>query len=424
MHIVAPSYVEYAAKTRSARFRDAFLDHFNLRWFKMAETKSGVATSQRPDRVALNQFFVPPEKVGYALVVDVDRPEAVLDIYGRIPGEIAPSWVVPTNRGAQAGWFIDPVNLVGRDHPIRYARKVGKDLRAAVGGDLLVDPLTPSRVRNPAYEYAGTFATATPPVYQLGQLMTALKAAGLWTTTRVFDKTGKKGKPRIRLTPTTGPLDFGERNDGVFDASRFVAYAGGDYAIAAWAANERCVEPLPTSEVNTIIRSIANYMASEGYLRQGGGVVPMPDSMRQALSEMGRKGGLRNSRAQRAARAKGPAAAAAARKYRAEHQARQAKQLHRKGHSRAQIAAKLGKAACTISRYLRRWLPLTEAEKHTCITGASGGRYALAPTSRTLVRTDQTPHHAPVDRTTQQKFPPSHYLRWSKCRSHSLGAPT
>src|SRR5699024_7865743 len=95
--------------------------------------------------------------------------------------------------------------------------------------------------------------------------------------------------------------------------------------------------------------------------------------MRQALSEMGRKGGLANTPAQRAARAKGPAAAAAARKQRADQQARQAKHLHRKGHSRAQIAATLGRAACTISRYLRRWLPLTEAEKQACITGASGG---------------------------------------------------
>lgn len=414
MHIVALPNAEYAAKTRSARFRDAFLDHFNLRWFKLAETKSSVATSQPLDRVAHNQFFVPPQNVGYALVVDIDRPEAVLDVYDRIPAEIAPSWVVPTNKGAQAGWFIDPVNLTGHDHPIRYARKIGKDLRQALDGDLLVDPLTPSRVRNPAYEHAGTFASAAPPVYQLGQLMAGLKAAGLWTTTRVFDKTGKKGKPRVRLTPKTGPLDFGERNDGVFDASRFVAYAGGDYVTAAWAANERCVEPLSSSEINAIIRSIAGYMATEGYQRQGGGIVPMPDSMRQALAEMGRKGGLRNSHAQRAARAKGPAAAAAARKRRADDQARQAKHLHRKGHSRAQIAAKLGRAACTISRYLRRWLPLTEAEKRACITGASGERYALAPTTDTLRWTLSSHRPASNNNYRPQRVGPPQYLRWSR----------
>src|SRR5699024_12572767 len=116
----------------------------------------------------------------------------------------------------------------------------------------------------------------------------------------------------------------------------------------------------------------------------------MPDSMRQALAEMGRKGGLRTSHAQRAARAKGPAAAAAARKRRADDQSRQAKHLHRKGHSRAQIAAKLGRTACTISRYLRRWLPLTEAEKRASINGASGERYELAHTTDSLRCRDST----------------------------------
>src|SRR5699024_722968 len=175
-----------------------------------------------------------------------------------------------------------------------------------------------------------------------------------------------------------------------------------------------CVEPLSSSEINAIIRSIAGYMATEGYQRQGGGIVPMPDSMRQALAEMGRKGGLRNSHAQRAARAKGPAAAAAARKRRADDQARQAKHLHRKGHSRAQIAAKLGRAACTISRYLRRWLPLTEAEKRACITGASGERYALAPTTDTLRWTLSSHRPASNNNYRPQRVGPPQYLRWSR----------
>lgn len=413
MHIVALSDAKNVAKPRTARFRDAFLAHFSVRWLNMAESKSSVSASQPIDRIAYNQFFVPPQNVGYALIVDVDRPEAVLDIYDRIPADIAPSWVVPTHRGAQAGWFIDPVNLTGRDHPIKYARKVGQDLRQAVNGDMLVDPLTPSRVRNPAYEHAGTFATSTPPVYRLGQLMDGLKAAGLWTTTRIFDKNTTTGRPKIRLTPHTGPLDFGERNNGIFDASRFVAYAGGDYVTAAWAANERCVVPLNTNEVNSIIRSITHYMKTKGFLRPGGGNVPMPDSMRQVLSEMGRKGGLRNSLAQQAARAKGPIAAAAARKRRAEQQARQAKQLHRKGHSHAQIAAKLGKAACTISRYLRRWLPLTETEKRACITGASGGSFTRVLSSFAFGWLPLTSRRSPTAYSELHKYPPVHHLRWS-----------
>lgn len=414
MAIVALSEPGTYQPSRTAKFRAAFANHFNVKWVVLSGSKSSSGIAQTVDHLHQYPFFTPPQNVGYALFVDIDRPEAVLDIYARIPAEIAPSWVVPTNRGAQAGWFIDPVNLTGRDHPIRYARKVGEDLRQALGGDLLVDPLTPSKVRNPAYEHAGTFATPTPPVYQLGQLMAGLKTAGLWTSNRVFDKSGKNRKVKLRLTPTTGVLDFGERNDGVFDASRFVAYDGGDYVTAAWAANERCVEPLPTSEIHTIIRSIANYMATKGYLRQGGGIVPLPDSMRQALSEMGRKGGLRNSPAQRAARAKGPAAAAAARKQRADQQARQAKHLHRKGHSRAQIAAKLGRAACTISRYLRRWLPLTEAEKQACITGASGGECTLPRSPRTQHWTARAHKRTHDCSPTQLLAIPPQQLRWSR----------
>src|SRR5699024_2130429 len=133
---------------------------------------------------------------------------------------------------------------------------------------------------------------------------------------------------------------------------------------------DRCETPLSTAEVNGIIRSITRYMNDQS--NKAGGYAPLNDGIRQALSEMGRRGGLRNSPAQQRARSKGPAAASAARKERAEQQARKAQQLRRKGHSRLEIAAKLGRAACTISRYLRRWIPIPLTELLACITGASG----------------------------------------------------
>src|SRR5699024_8234143 len=144
----------------------------------MAESKSAPGRSQRIDRVALNAFFTPPQNMGYALFVDVDRFDAVMDIYDRIPAEIAPSWVTVTPNGAQAGWFIDPVNTnetTGRSLPIRYARNIGYCLRDVLGGDKSVDPLTPSRVRNPAYEQADTIASPTPPVYNFTTLKEALQ---------------------------------------------------------------------------------------------------------------------------------------------------------------------------------------------------------------------------------------------------------
>lgn len=300
---------------------------------------------------------------------------AEVDIFTSVPPEIAPSWVIATPNGAQAGWFIDPVDLRenARPHPIRYAKNVGKALRQAVGGDPLVDPLSPSRVRNPAYEPAGTFATANPKIYHLGDLYTALTAAGLWIEE---SWTFSNGKPVVR--PTKGSIPVGNRNQGIFDAARFVAYDGGDYVAEAWAANDRCVIPLKANEVHHIINSIARYMATKGYVRTNSTSTAMPETMRQTLSEMGRRGGLANTPAQRAARAKGPAAAATARKKRAYQKAKQAQHLHRQGYSRLEIATKLGRDPSTISRYLRRWIPIPLTEMLACVTGASG----VAPTPR------------------------------------------
>lgn len=369
MPIVALSRPTSQNPSRTAKFRGAFANHFKVKWLVMAGSKRSPGVSDTLDNWHQYPFFTPPANAGYALFVDVDRPGAVLDIFLRIPTDIAPSWVIETPDGAQAGWFIDPVDLrdTARTHPIRYARAIGQALTTALSGDLLVDPLSPSRVRNPAYERAGTFAAATPPIYHLGQLYEALKVAGLWTQQAL---TFHNGRPTVQ--PDKGPIDRGERNNRIFDAARYVAYAGGDYKAEAWAANDRCDTPLKANEVHQIINSISRYMARYGHTRTNGPTTAMPATMRQALSEMGRRGGLRNTPAQQAARAKGPVAAAAARKDRANQHARTAHHYRRRGLSRAQIAAKLGKHPSTVSRYLRRWMPLSQEQVQACITGASG----------------------------------------------------
>src|SRR5699024_7586312 len=120
-----------------------------------------------------------------------------------------------------------------------------------------------------------------------------------------------------RVPPTADRLEIGQRNQGIFDAARFVAYAGEDYVAEAWAANQRCVEPLSTNEVQTIINSITRFMTTRSRARRTANTMAMPNAMRRALLEMGRKGGKRNTPAQQAARAKGPQAATKARKQRA-----------------------------------------------------------------------------------------------------------
>ena len=370
MPIVALSRPTTHTLSRTAKFRGAFANHFTVKWLVMAGAKDSPGVARTLDALWDYRFFTPPANAGYALFVDVDRPGAAVEIFERIPAEIAPSWVLETPNGAQAGWFIDPVDLreTARPHPIRYARKVGESLRHAVGGDPLVDPLTPSRVRNPAYEQADTFAAPNPKVYHLGELKNALQTANLWYTEPL--QFTKSGRPAIQRQ--SGNIQVGNRNQGVFDAARFVAYDDGDYVAAAWSANERCVLPLKASEVHTVINSIARHMTTKGYTRTNGPTTAMPETLRKALSEMGRRGGLANTPAQRAARAKGPAAATAARKQHTDHKAKRAQHLRRRGLTRTQIAAKLGKHPSTVSRYLRRWIPLSRHEILACITGASG----------------------------------------------------
>src|SRR5699024_7961722 len=149
-------------------------------------------------------------------------------------------------------------------------------------------------------------------------------------------------------------------------------YAGGDYMDENRAANQRGIEPMGAREDQTIINTITRSITTTTYTEDTTNSPAMSDTMRQALAEMRRKGSKRKTQDQQAAREKGPKAATKARKHRAYQQARQAQHYRRQGHSSSQIAEKLGKAVSTISRYLRRWIPLTQAEKLACITGASG----------------------------------------------------
>lgn len=363
---VAPAASQVNCTPPRAAFRGAFTANAGVSYFRAATAKT--VPSQRIAASELHEyeFYTPSKSVGSALVIDVDRPEAVLEIFETIPAEIRPSWVVETRRGAQAGWMIDPVDLreTARDHPIRYAQAVGHALRTAVNGDEAVDPLTPSRVRNPAYERAERRASATPPVYTLGTLHQALKAADLWPQgPRLTGRTVHQAAGAANAAAITE----GNRNQTIFDAARYAAYRGEDHAAVAWETNDAAETPLHAAEVQGIIRSITRYMSR---IRQSAATatVAMPSQMRDLLSEMGRRGGRANTAAQRAARALGTHASIAARKRRTDQKARRAQRMHTRGHTRGHIAAKLGTSLPTLCRWLRRYIPHTP----NFTNGASG----------------------------------------------------
>lgn len=349
---IAPATASKQSIKLSTVFRAAFLGNMATAWARASATKTAPSVRIRASDLAEFEFYTPSRSAGSVLVIDIDRPEAVLDIFDTIPAEIRPSWIVETRKGAQAGWMIDTVDLrsTARERPIAYARAIGRALRAALAGDEAVDPLTPVRVRNPAYARAELRASSTPPVYGLKQLHQALKTAGLWPEGMRF--TGRSATQKAHRA-IAAAIDTGNRNQTVFDLARHAAYAGEDFEAVAWETNNDAPEPLKAAEVHGIIRSIARYMASP---RRHRAAVAVPSQMRELMAEMGRRGGLANTAAQRAARALGPAASAAARKPRTDTKARKAQKLRAQGHSQAAIGRKLAAAPSTVSRWLRRYV--------------------------------------------------------------------
>lgn len=371
-------------------FRDVFTAHASVSFFRSSPDKT--SPSQRVSAGQLHEFefFTPAKSVGSALVIDVDRLEAVLDIFETIPAEIPPSWVVETRKGAQAGWMIDPVDLrpTAREAPIAYARAVGHALRTAVAGDEAVDPLTPVRVRNPTYERAELRAATTPPVYGLRQLHHALKAADMWPTGAQLS--GRK--PHIvARAEATATMVTGNRNQTIFDVARHAAYAGQDFEAVAWATNDACTEPLPLAEVRGIIRSISRYMGRAHPLSTSAKLA-MPDAMREALTEMGRRGGSKNTDAQRAARALGTHAAARKRRDSTDAKARKAQRMRGRGHSRKKICEAMKVSASTVCRWLRRLIRPTPQDiaspEHQVVGRPPGGyrpRYKEQDLGRTSI---------------------------------------
>lgn len=363
----------------NAAFPAAFIAHLGVSRVRVGTTKTAPAISISTSEMAEFEFFTPPACLCAALVVDVDRPEAVLEIFETVPAEISPSWVVETPRGAQAGWLIDPVDLrsSAREHPVRFVKAIGAALRTAVNGDTAVDPVSPSRMRNPAYSHADLRAPHTPPVYRLGVLHQGLKAGGLWNTTSPFDR-----NTAARTTAATGTIVQGTRNVAVFDACRYAAYSGADHVAAAWEANDRCAVPLPIAEVTGIIRSVTRFIERGSRRYTGTATSPLSTPMQEALSEMGRRGGRANTSAQQAARAMGPRAATAARKAATDKKARAAQRMRAQGHSRTTICQRLRASAATLCRWLRRYVthrPLISSLEHQVVGRTRGGGETPTP---------------------------------------------
>lgn len=244
------------------------------------------------------EFFQPSTQFCRFLVVDIDHVFAVNYIHD-LPVNIRPHAIVLTTKGVQAFWLIEGLPLTANAHqkPIRFAQDVGWLLRQACNDDPAVNPLTPSKCRNPLFEGAERFflALICSP-YALKALCEPLRA--FLATPQPIESTQT---PDSRSRAVWGELSTGQRNETIFQTIRRAAYRGEGFEVLAYELNSQCQPPLPVAEVVGIVRSVQKFMEtrfnpSETRTTPG---EPVPEAVREFMAEIGRKGGTRKTEAQK-----------------------------------------------------------------------------------------------------------------------------
>jgi general stress protein YciG len=331
--------------TKKHRFAAHLTD--TQRIFLCSDTKSDPLNKTLRADLEKHEFYQPSRSFCRALVIDIDHIFAANYVFD-LPSEIQPHALVFTSQGVQAFWLIEGVPLTNnaRTAPIEFARDVAELLRQVCQGDSAVNPLTPSKCRNPLYEGADVVFPADCPPYALKALVEPLRA---FLVPQLSPKPTQSSP--TRPTPVWGELESGQRNETIFQTIRRTAYRGGDFEAQAYELNELCNPPLPLSEVAGIVRSVEKFMR-EKYTPKTGtqGREPMPEALREFMAEIGRKGGSRKTEAQRAALAKGSGAGNAVKSAQSVGRRAQIQALKEAGYKQREVAQKMGLGIATIKR--------------------------------------------------------------------------
>lgn len=334
------------AATKKASFAAHLTD--TQRIFFCSETKEQPLSKVLVSELSRYEFFQPSTRFCRFLVVDIDHIFAANYIYD-LPAEIHPHAIVFTTKGVQAFWLIQglPLTANARSAPLKFAQDVGELLRQACNGDSAVDPLTPSKCRNPLFEGAERFFMADCPPYALKALSEPLRAFLTAQSTEAAPKSRS-----VASAPVWGALEAGQRNETIFQTVRRAAYAGQDFEALAYELNSQCQPPLPAAEVAGIVRSVQKFMETRfipSETRRTPGE-PVPDAVREFMAEIGRKGGSRKTEKQKAVLAKATNASRAVRSAQAIGRKAQIQELKKAGYTQAQIATKTGFSRSTIKR--------------------------------------------------------------------------
>lgn len=330
--------------TTSRRFASHITD--TQRIFFCSDTKEQPLSKVLVSELARFEFFQPSTQFCRFLVVDIDHVFAVNYIYD-LPVNIRPHAIVLTTKGVQAFWLIEglPLTANARSAPIKFAQDVGELLRQACNGDTAVNPLTPSKCRNPLFEGAERFFLADCPPYALKALCEPLRA--FLATQQPSESTQA---PDSRSRAVWGELSAGQRNETIFQTIRRAAYRGEDFETLAYELNSQCQPPLPVAEVAGIVRSVQKFMETRfnpTESRRAPGE-PVPDGVREFMAEIGRKGGSRKTEKQKENLVKATNASRAVRSAQAIGRRAQIQALKEAGYKQREVAEKMGLSLRTV----------------------------------------------------------------------------
>ena len=330
--------------TKKASFAAHLTD--TQRIFFCSDTKEQPLNKVLVSELHRYEFFQPSTRFCRSLVVDIDHIFAEHYIFD-LHEQVRPHAMVFTTKGVQAFWLIEglPLTENARVAPIRFARDVGALLRRACHGDEAVDPLTPSKCRNPLFEGAETVFLADCPPYALQALAKPLRA--FLTAQNVSEPIRTCSE---RSSAVWGALEAGQRNETIFQTIRKAAYRGEDFEVLAYELNSQCQPPLPAAEVAGIVRSVQKFMETRfnpSETRKSAGE-PVPEAVREFMAEIGRKGGSRKTAAQKENLVKARNASSAVRSAQAVGRRAQIQALKEAGYKQREVAEKMGLSLRTV----------------------------------------------------------------------------
>ena len=234
---------------------DAWRDRYLSRYPLATDNLDMGAWREQRERALRRQYVeTSPRALVAAVVIDVDRPDAVLRAFERPSDHPVPSWVVEGNQGhGHVGWWLTaPVcrTDAGRVDPLRYLARVIEGLRRSLDGDQAYTGLL---TRNPLHADADV----------------------IWGTDRTYSlrELGTVHTPRQLPRRPERSSGLG-RNVTMFDTARKDLYIQYDPACPAdeWhrLVTRHCNEinatfdadlggPLPFSEVQATASSIARW---------------------------------------------------------------------------------------------------------------------------------------------------------------------